>query len=106
MNRQTLTPYTAPFETKPARKALIKAGGGLGVGGLAKIAKSLPNLEAPLRLIYGEKDRVLPDVAKTMSRIQNLRPDAELTALENCGHFLQEDAPEQVAQLIAEFLNR
>ena len=106
MNRETLTPYTAPFETKPARKALIKAGSGLGIGGLAEIAKKLPSLGIPLRLIYGEKDRVLPDVAKTMKRIQTLRPDAELSALPNCGHFLQEDAPERVAELIAEFLNR
>ncbi len=106
MNRKTLTPYTAPFETKPAQKALIKAGGGLGIGGLAKIAKKLPTLESPLRLIYGERDRVLPDVAKTMRRLQALRPEAELTALPNAGHFLQEDAPERVAELLSEFLNR
>jgi pimeloyl-ACP methyl ester carboxylesterase len=87
------------------RKALIKAGSGLGVDGLAQIAEKLPSLEAPLRLIYGENDRVLPDVAKTMKRLQELRPDAELTALPGCGHFLQEDEPEKVAQLIAEFLS-
>lgn len=104
MNRETLTPYTAPFETKPARKALIKAGSGLGIGGLAEIAKKLPSLEAPLRLIYGENDRVLPDVARTMKRIQRLRPDAKLTALPSCGHFLQEDEPERVAELIAEWI--
>ena len=106
MNRETLTPYTAPFDTKPAQQALIKAGGGLGVGGLAKIAKKLPDLKVPLRLIYGEKDRVLPDVAKTMRRLKELRPDAELTALADCGHFLQEDAPEELAALLAEFFNR
>jgi haloalkane dehalogenase len=105
MNRDTLTPYTAPFDTKPAQQALIKAGGGLGLGGLAKIAKKLPSLEVPLRLIYGEKDRVLPDVAKTMRRLKELRPDAELTALPNCGHFLQEDAPQRVGQLISDFLD-
>jgi haloalkane dehalogenase len=105
MNRQTLTPYTAPFETKPARKALIKAGGGLGIGGLATIAKGLPTLEAPLRLIYGENDRVLPDVAKTMKRVKDLRPEAELTSLENCGHFLQEDEPQRIGELISEFVN-
>ena len=105
MNRETLTPYTAPFETKAAQQALIKAGGGLGIGGLAKIAEKLPTLRAPLRLIYGEKDRVLPDVAKTMRRLQALRPDAELTALPNCGHFLQEDAPEEIATLLANFFH-
>ncbi len=103
MNRQTLTPYTAPFETKPARKALIKAGGGLGIRGLANIAKKLPALDSPLRLIYGTHDRVLPDAAKTMKRLHELRPEAELTPLENCGHFLQEDEPEQLSQLLADF---
>ena len=104
LNREVLTPYTAPFESPAARKALIKAGSGLGLGGLAKIARELPGYETSIRLIYGEKDRVLPDVAKTMARLQRARPEAELTALPNCGHFLQEDDPERVGQLIAEFL--
>ena len=111
LNREVLTPYTAPFESAAARKALIKAGSGLGLGGpglggLAKIARELPGYETSIRLIYGEKDRVLPDVAKTMARLKRDHPEAELTALPNCGHFLQEDEPERVEQLIAEFLNR
>ena len=61
-----------------ARKALIKAGPGLGT----------------------------PDIAKTMRRLQQDHPKAELTALPNCSHFLQEDEPQKVGHLIAEFLNR
>ena len=83
----------------------IKAGSGLGLRGLAKIARELPGYETSIRLIYGEKDRVLPDVAKTMARLQRAHPEAELTALPNCGHFLQEDEPERVGHLIGEFLN-
>jgi len=105
LNREVLTPYTAPFESPAARKALIKAGSGLGLRGLAKIARELPGYETSIRLIYGEKDRVLPDVAKTMARLQRARPEAELTALPYCGHFLQEDEPERAGQLIGEFLN-
>jgi haloalkane dehalogenase len=106
LTREVLTPYTAPFESPAARQALIKAGSGLSIKGLAEIARKLPTLEAPLRLIYGENDRILPDIAKTMQRIQRDCPGIEVTALPNCGHFLQEDEPEQVAELIAEFLNR
>jgi pimeloyl-ACP methyl ester carboxylesterase len=106
LTREVLTPYTAPFEDPAARKALIKAGSGLSTTGLAEIARKLPDLEAPLRLIYGENDRILPDIAKTMQRIQHDRPGTELTALPGCGHFLQEDEPERVGELIAEFLNR
>jgi haloalkane dehalogenase len=105
LNREVLTPYTAPFESPAARKALIKAGSGLGTRGLAKIARELPGYQTSIRLIYGEKDRVLPDVAKTMARLKRDHPQAELTALPNCGHFLQEDAPEEVAKLMADFLN-
>jgi pimeloyl-ACP methyl ester carboxylesterase len=40
-----------------------------------------------------------------MQRVQRDHPLAELTALPNCGHFLQEDEPERVAQLMSEFFN-
>jgi pimeloyl-ACP methyl ester carboxylesterase len=105
VNREVLTPYTDPFESPAARKALIKAGSGLDTAGLAKIARELPSYETSIRLIYGQNDRVLPDIAKTMARLKRDHPEAELTALPRCGHFLQEDEPERVGQLIAEFLN-
>jgi len=105
LNREVLTPYTAPFEDPAARKALIQAASGLGTAGLAKIARELPRYPGTLRLIYGEDDLALPDIAKTMRRLQQDHPEARLTALPNCGHFLQEDEPKRVGQLIAEFLN-
>jgi haloalkane dehalogenase len=106
LNREVLTPYTAPFEGPAARKALLKAASGLGIGGLAKIARELPSYQGTIRLIYGENDRALPDIAQTMQRLQRAHPEAELTAIPNCGHFLQEDEPEKVAELISDFLNR
>jgi len=106
LTREVLTPYTAPFEDPATRKALIKAGSGLSIKGLAEISRKLPALEVSLRLIYGETDRALPDVAKTMQRVQRDHPLAELTAIPNAGHYLQEDEPERVAQLIAEFFNQ
>ena len=82
-----------------------EAGSGLSIKGLAEIAQKLPTLEAPVRIIYGENDRALPDVAKTMQRVKQDLPGAEVTSLPKCGHFLQEDEPERVGQLMAEFLN-
>jgi hypothetical protein len=41
-----------------------------------------------------------------MQRIARDCPGTEVTALPNCGHFLQEDQPEQVAELITGFFNR
>jgi haloalkane dehalogenase len=105
LDREALTPYTAPFQDGAARKALIKAGSGLSPKHLGEIAEKLPTLRVPARIIYGEHDPILPDVAETMQRVARDLPGTKVTALPNCGHFLQEDEPQKVGQLIAEFLN-
>ena len=63
----------------------------------------LPSVQAPVRVIYGEQDRILPDIADTVARIQRDVPHAVVTALPDCGHFLQEEAGPQIGELLAEF---
>ncbi len=41
--------------------------------------------------------------AKTMARVKAQLPQAEVTALPQCGHFLQEDAPAEIGAALAEF---
>ena len=59
----------------------------------------------PVRIIYGTHDRILPDVAETMAHVARDLPQAQVTALPDCGHFLQEEAPEKIADLLADFLD-
>ena len=92
-----------PFQTPEARRALADAGIGLEPDGFVDIARLLPTLQMPVRVIYGERDRILPDVAKTMARVQADLPQAQVTALPDCGHFLQEEAPEEIGRLLARF---
>lgn len=102
-----LAPYQLPFESRDARKALLLTGQRLGMKGFRRIAEKLPEFtDVPVRLIYGESDRILPDVAQTMERVKRDLPQAEIVSLPPCGHFLQEDEPEKVSELLAEFLNR
>lgn len=96
----------APFETDEARQALLKAAHGLHPNGMKEIERALPSLRVPVRVIYGENDWILPDVAQTMRRVARDLPQAQVTALPGCGHFLQEDRPEQIGDLLAEFLAR
>ena len=95
---------TAPFATPEARLALALAGCGLRRPGLAEIAKWLPTVSVPVRVIYGRHDRLLPDVAHTMARVAADIPHAEVTVLPDCGHFAQEDAPGRLGSMLASFL--
>jgi pimeloyl-ACP methyl ester carboxylesterase len=107
-NKQNLTPeilenYYLPFEAENSRKALLKSVQRLSPKGFSTIAEKLPEFNVPVRLIYGENDKILPDIAKTMERVKQDLPQAELFSIPNCGHFLQEDEPEKVAELMSEF---
>ncbi len=100
---ETIEGVQAPFVSADARRALVKAGTGLHPKGFVEIAAGLPSLKVPVRIIYGERDRILPDVGKTMCRVSGDLPQAEVTALPDCGHFLQEERPDEVGRLLADF---
>jgi hypothetical protein len=46
---------------------------------------------------------MLTDVADTFARLVKDLPTATVTALPNCGYFLQEDNPDRVGELLVEF---
>lgn len=100
-----LRDYAEPFEERDARTALLKAGNQLSPKGFREIVRKLPTLTMPVRLIYGENDRILPDVAKTMARLERDLPQATKSSLPGCGHFLQEDEPVELARMLSDFLN-
>jgi pimeloyl-ACP methyl ester carboxylesterase len=95
-----------PFADEPSRRALADAGIGLELDVIADTAERLPTLRVPVRIVYGEQDRILTDVAETMARVGRDLPQAVVTPLPDCGHFLQEEQPEHVGVLLAEFFRR
>jgi pimeloyl-ACP methyl ester carboxylesterase len=100
---EVLEAVQAPFASREARRALVNAGTRLHPGGFKDIARLLPALAGPVRVIYGERDRILPDVAKTMRRVAHDLPQAEVTALPDCGHFLQEERGSDIGRMLADF---
>jgi pimeloyl-ACP methyl ester carboxylesterase len=104
LDDDVIAAVVAPFVAESDRRALARAGVGLEPAGFEEIARGLPSLRVPVAAIYGEQDRILPDVTTTMSRLQRDVPHATVTALPGCGHFLQEEAPDDVGRLLAEAL--
>jgi pimeloyl-ACP methyl ester carboxylesterase len=94
-----------PFQSDEARRSLADAGIGLEPDGFVEIGKRLGSMTMPVSLIYGEQDRILPDIAETMARVKRDLPQATVTALPHCGHFLQEEAPEEIGELLASFFS-
>jgi pimeloyl-ACP methyl ester carboxylesterase len=92
-----------PFQDSDSRRALANAGVGLEPEGFVETARLLPTLSMPVRIIYGERDRILPDIAETVTRLKRDLPQAEVTALPDCGHFLQEEAPDEIGAELARF---
>ncbi len=92
-----------PFMSRDARQALLKAGTGLSPKGMREIAERLPGYKGPVRVIYGERDRILPDIGKTARRLAGDLPQTKVTALPDCGHFLQEERPIEIGRMLGEF---
>jgi haloalkane dehalogenase len=98
-----LAAVVAPFATPEAREALADAGIGLAPDGFTEIAAGLSAIDVPVRVVYGEDDDLLPDVADTMTRLTKDLPQTEVTPLPGKGHFVPEQAPTEVAALLAAF---
>jgi pimeloyl-ACP methyl ester carboxylesterase len=103
LTEEVLAAVQKPFQIAEARRALAAAGVGLRRPGFAEIARGLRSLRVPVRVVYGDHDRILPDVAQTMARLKVDVPHAEVTTLPGRGHFIQEESAEEVGGLLARF---
>lgn len=78
---------------------LVKA---LALPGLLEIAEGT----SPTHLVVCEKDRVLPHPRFTRAFTSQLPSDTEVTHLDGVGHIPMFEAPQRVADLIVEFVDR
>lgn len=63
----------------------------------------LPNLNIPMLLIWGGKDRMIP--GGLARQFKQCNPNLEIVELENAGHCPHDECPEQVNPIILEWLD-
>ena len=85
--------YAQTYRDPAARQCLLTSVYHLEIAESARTAKDFAGLDIPVTCIYGENDRLLPDVAHTMKRVKQDLPQATIIRIPDCGHFLQEDQP-------------
>ena len=107
--RDLITPevirgYTPTFRTVANRLGLRRLIGAIDPMPLTQAAGLLQQLRQPVCLIWGEQDRILP--LDQASWLRDHLPRAELHVLPEVGHAPQEEAPEQVNEIIIAFLAR
>ncbi len=84
-----------------AFSALLKAMTSAKFG--PKVKALLPTLNIPMLLIWGRQDRMVPpSLARQFS---NLNPKIRLVELDNAGHCPHDECPDEINQLLLEWLN-
>ena len=105
--RAYATPFPTPADCIAARQFPLNIADPETMKFILEIA-SLPGaIEAvkakPAMLVTGAEDRAIP-CELAVGSFRNMWPGAPVTVLPGVGHFIQEDAPEIVTALIAQFV--
>ena len=106
LGKAVMAAYRRPFPTRAARMATaifpreIRASSAF----LSEVEQSLPGLsEKPALILWGEKDVAFREVER--KRFEALFPCHRTVSLPGAGHYIQEDAPDEIATAIADFMD-
>ena len=107
---EVVAAYDAPFPTSESKAGALAfpelvptEPGHPNTTPLVAIRDALKSWDKPALVLFGDSDPIFaPEVAETISRLIPGALPAEL--VRNAGHFVQEDAGEEVAERIVEFL--
>ena len=97
----TLDPAGEALYRRLARSSRQVAGAlGMMAGwDLRPLARDLPRLKPPLRLIVGSNDRMVPPAEAR--RVRALLPSAQIVEMPGLGHLAHEERPEEAAEILA-----
>lgn len=103
--------YRAPFPDWNSRIGTLAFPRDIPVGNdhpsaptMCRIQDNLGRIDVPTTIIWGMKDPAIPP--PVIEAWRSVYPHADVHRLETASHFLQEDEPEQIVELVQAFLQR
>ena len=110
-NAEIVKAYDAPFPsskykagTRSFPKLVPMTPNDPGVERMKKARKVLAKWEKPAIVLFSDKDPIMKPAAKFFKNLIPTTKNAEKQIVKNAGHFLQEDAGEEIAERIDEFI--
>ena len=94
--------YERPFSGVAGRLAYLRAARALRSEELVTRSREIEALAIPVLLVWGSEGRFQP--LRFAQRLASALPNGRLKVIESAGHFLPEDAPRELGDLIVEFL--
>lgn len=102
-HKEKLTPelfanFSRQMETKEGRKAFLHFAKCLNNQHLLDIIDDLKKVQVPVYIVRGDEDQFLS--AKISEKLHKDIPGSKLEILKSAGHFIQEDSPEELTDLL------
>jgi pimeloyl-ACP methyl ester carboxylesterase len=103
LGEEAIEAYVAPWRGEEGRKAFVRQALQFEERHTGDIENLLGSVEIPVLVVWGEKDGWLdPSQAP---RLQEQIPGSELELIVGAGHFVMEDAPQEVAEILFDFFS-
>lgn len=104
LTKEWVTGIAAPYADAEGALSLIRNASALNTSHTSALTPLLGRIQTPTLLLWGVDDpwqRIVD-----AERLQRDIPGAELVAVENASHWIPQDAPEEFAEALMEFVSR
>lgn len=94
--------YMSQWRGEEGREAYLRKDVQLDEQDTAELEPLLGSVEIPVRIVWGEEDRWLGSAQA--EALAGRIPNSEATTISGAGHFVMEDAPDEVTSILSGFL--
>lgn len=104
VSKELMNLFWLPLKTSAGRKAFLYFARCLNNNDLLEIADKISQLTLPVLIIRGDADVYLSKLIA--EKLHANIPGSRYEVLPTAGHFIQEDEPEQLAHIMAQFIQQ